>query len=368
MKRLLAALVVAVLTAGLSLLVISPASAHTPNFSAGCNGVRVQATAYDAGLQNRWSVTIAGVTKSGTFGASFDQTFPVPQGGATTSWSAFIEAEDGTFHGQDAGTVGPCGAPVDECVDLPGNQPVGTACTPPPDVDRTDSKALEGCDVVLAGTSYGPGRLTYDERFTDTYVFNSQTNSWDLVTDTTATIANVHFTPWSVQQQVANGCADMPAQPPAEKSSRTSSYVDCDADAIVTTTVTTTTPYVYDAASNGWVPGEPHSHTTTTRSPVQPGDCDASGVSPSQTQSSTPVHAGVAATVQVSPTTSTGRLPKDVPAGLAGSTRVPARVTAHLAAPVDPAAPGGGNRLVALALMVAGTATVALGGRGLRRS
>ena len=103
--KIMAALSVPAMLLGVSVLTVTPAEAHTPNISADCNGVRVAATAYDAGKANRWSVTIGGVTQSGTFGASLDQTFPVPQAGATTTWSAFVEAEDGSYHGQQAGSV-----------------------------------------------------------------------------------------------------------------------------------------------------------------------------------------------------------------------------------------------------------------------
>ena len=130
-SRIIAALTVPTLTMGAAVLVASPATAHTPNISADCGGVHVAATAYDAGVQNHWSVTIDGVTQSGSFGASFDRTFPVPQDGTTVAWSAFVEAADGSYHGGESGTVGPCGTPADVCADLPGQQPAGTPCTPP---------------------------------------------------------------------------------------------------------------------------------------------------------------------------------------------------------------------------------------------
>ena len=57
--------------------------------------------------------------------------------------------------------------------------------------------------------------LTYDEQYTDTYVFNELTNIFDLVTDTTATIENVDFTPYTGQEQVELGCTDKPPKPPA---------------------------------------------------------------------------------------------------------------------------------------------------------
>jgi hypothetical protein len=358
MKKIIAALAVPVMALGIGAVSASPASAHTPDISASCSGVHVGATAYDGALANHWSVTINGATQSGTFGASFDQTFPVPQSGATTQWSAFVEAADGSYHGDGSGTVGPCGTPpVDTCVDLPGPQPAGTMCTPPPDVQRADAKALEGCDVSFGGTSYGAGDLTYDEQYTDTYVFNEQTNTFDLVTDTTATIANIVFTPWSVQQQVKHGCTDRPTQPPAAHSSHHSTQVDCGDDVQVTTVVTTTTPYVYDAATNTWVPGQPVEHTSTHEQPVQPGDCDDTEVQGTQAHSSDngPLVAPASA--------SAPQVPTAVDAGLAGSTG-PAPVLRAASAPSDQP---DDSRMPALLLLMAGAA-FALGAFRVRRS
>jgi hypothetical protein len=350
--RKLAVLTASVVAAGASLLGMSPASAHTPAFSADCDGVRVSATAYDAGLANRWSVTIGGVTQSGTFGSSFSQAFPVPQDGATTTWSAFVEAEDGSYHGEQSGAVGPCGTPADECDDLPDNQPVGTPCLPPPDVTRADAQALEGCDVVFGGTTYGAGALTYDEQYTDTYVFDEQTNTWNLVTDTTPTVANVVFTPWSVAEQVRNDCLEKPQQPPAEHTSHSSSEVDCDADAVVVTTTTVTTPFVYDAATNTWVPGHEHSHTTTTESPVQPGDCDEVGVSANvlEAQTAAPTAAVDASTASLVPTS--------IEAGRAGSA-APATVSA----PTTTAGSADDHGVPALLLVLSGVSLLAIAGR-----
>ena len=327
--KIIAALAVPVLALGAGVLATSPASAHTPSISADCNGVHVSATAYDPSMQNRWSVTIDGTTQSGTFGSSFDQTFPVPQDGTAVAWSAYVEAADGSYHGDGSGSVGPCGTPTveDVCKDLPGNQPAGTQCTPPPDVKRSEDKALDGCHVTFQGTEYGAGGLTWDEEYTDTYVFNDQTNTWDLVTDTTATVTNVEFTPWSVQEKVDHGCAAKPAQPPAEHSRHTTTHLDCGDDVRVTTTVTVTTPYVYDTQTNTWVPGKPVRHKTTHESPVKPGVCDDHGVAPTQT------HASPGA--QVQPVSATApQVPTVVDAGLttapaAAPAMSPAAATVH---------------------------------------
>lgn len=357
------AFAISLATVGMTWLGASPASAHTPVISADCAGVHVKATAYDAGQQNKWSVTIGGVTQSGTFGSSFEQTFPVPQDGATTSWSASISAEDGSFPGQGSGSVGPCGTPpppTDVCVDLPGDQPDGTGCTPPADVVRADSKALEGCDVTFDGTTYGAGELTYDEQYTDTHVFDTTTNTWDLVTDTTATIANVEFTPWSVQEQVANGCTEPGNQPPAVQSVESNNNVDCAADTVVTTTTTTTTPYVYDAAANEWVLGEPQVDTTTTEAPVESGVCAETGVSSSEVSVETTEVRNVATPAEPAK----AQVPIYVDAGVGSDTATPV-LTANAAA--APLAASGGNPMSALLLLM-GAALVLVGGLRLRRS
>jgi hypothetical protein len=289
------------------------------------------------------------VTQGGTFGSSFDQTFPVPQDGATTTWSAFVEAADGSYHGEDAGSVGPCGTPppVDVCPDLPGAQPAGTECTPPPDVERVEEQMLDGCDVTFQGTAYGPGALTYDEEYTDTYVFNEQSNTWDLVTDTTATITNVEFTPWTVREQVEHGCAQKPNQPPAEHAAHTTTHLDCDDEVRVTTTVTITTPYVYDDETNTWVPGEPVRHKSTHESPVKPGDCGGTEVAPAQAFSS------------ASPGS---QVPTVIDAGL---TQAPAGAR-MVSASVAPRAQSHEGRVAAL-LLVSGLVLLAAGALRLRR-
>ncbi|HEY1117010.1 MAG TPA: hypothetical protein VGE43_04855, partial [Acidimicrobiales bacterium] len=332
--------------------------------SADCNGVHVGATAYDAGMANRWSVTIGGVTQTGTFGASVDQTFPVPQNGATTPWSAYVEAADGSYHGERPGSVGPCGTPSDVCVDLPGNQPVGTACTPPPDVTRADTQALEDCAVAFDGTTYGPGRLTYDEQYTDTFKFNGSTNAWDLVTDTTPTIANIVFTPWTTQEQVAADCVEMPAQPPATHESHSSSEVDCDSDTVVTTTVTTTTPFVHDDATNTWVPGEPVTHSSTSESPAPARDCPESGVSPSE------IHVQSAGATSAPDDSSTSlEVPTVIAAGLSATPTEPvAGPEATVAAAPAAATQGDSGQTPALLLLVVGAGLVSAALLRVRRS
>lgn len=110
MKRFIIVALATILAVGGVSLVASPASAHTPNITASCSGVHLTATAYDGSKANKWSVTIGGDSQNGTFGATLDKTFAVPQGGATTSWSATIQAFDGSYKTTQSGSVGPCGS------------------------------------------------------------------------------------------------------------------------------------------------------------------------------------------------------------------------------------------------------------------
>lgn len=104
--------VLAPMLMGLGIVVVgaSTASAHTPNINATCNGVVVNGTSYgNDGFD--WSITVDGSTTTGHFGDSGTQTVPVPQGGATTSWSASIDAPGTQYDDAKSGSVGPCGQP-----------------------------------------------------------------------------------------------------------------------------------------------------------------------------------------------------------------------------------------------------------------
>jgi hypothetical protein len=342
MKLIAALCVPALLTMGLGVLVASPASAHTPTVSASCSGVHVSGTSYDAGMANRWSVTINGATQSGTFGGSFDQTFPVPQGGTTSTWSAFVEAADGSYHGEGSGSVGPCGAlppppppppPTDVCADLPGAQPTGTACTPPPDVQRAAAQHLGGCAVTFAGVSYGAGDLAYDEQYTDTYVFDSATNAWTLVTDTVPTIANLVFAPWTAQQQVATGCHSAAPQPPALQTRQRNTHLDCADNVRVITIVTTTTPYVYDAPSDTWVTGTPVEHRSTRTKPARPRQCAESTtpVAAHTPQAPQTPHTDVTQVVSLPAATNTPAQSQSVQSQSSASSQIPTAVDSGLA-------------------------------------
>jgi LPXTG-motif cell wall-anchored protein len=112
MKHPIPTIATAAIIGASSVFLASPVSAHTPGVSASCDGIRVQGSNYEADKANLWSVTVGGTETHGTFAGSLDHTVPVPQGGATTTWSAYVEAADGGYHGEGSGTVGPCGEVV----------------------------------------------------------------------------------------------------------------------------------------------------------------------------------------------------------------------------------------------------------------
>src|SRR6478609_6929167 len=105
---------------------------HVSNFTADCNGVTLHADSYDNSKANKWSVTIGGVEQHGTFGSDFNQTFALPQSGATTSWSGHIEAFDGSYPFDGSGSVGPCGTPPPPPPPPPTCADTPSLCPPPP--------------------------------------------------------------------------------------------------------------------------------------------------------------------------------------------------------------------------------------------
>lgn len=173
MKKIM---VVLALVAGFLVTGVSAASAHTPSISASCTGVDLSGSSYESDKTNTWTVTVGGSTQSGTFGESFSKHVDVSQDGATTSYSAHIQAEDGGYVQHKSGSIGPCGTPpsVDVCSDLPGNQPTGTDCTQPADqVVVTDGKTeAPNCDTLEV--------VTHHKRTTTPYVFDQKTNTFVL--------------------------------------------------------------------------------------------------------------------------------------------------------------------------------------------
>ncbi len=134
------------LAAALVVGIPSAAEAHTARFSADCDGVVVNATAYDANAANRWTVTIAGVTQTGTFGASFTRTFSVPQAGATTAWSASIDAAGTRYDFAQSGTVGPCGEAPPPPPVVPPTPAPPTPLAPPVKHAKTRVTVVDRCN------------------------------------------------------------------------------------------------------------------------------------------------------------------------------------------------------------------------------
>lgn len=100
------------LVVGITVGVAGPAIAHNPHIVADCaTGVHVFGDSYDGNKLNTWDINIGGTDHSGTFGNSVDQTFPLPQGGATTHVTASIADADHTAAYSDSidKNIGPCG-------------------------------------------------------------------------------------------------------------------------------------------------------------------------------------------------------------------------------------------------------------------
>lgn len=105
-KRLFAVFLGAALTV---VMLAAPSYAHTATGGADCDSFTLVAESYDAGSANTYSWTFGDKSDSGTFGSDLQVSVATPQKGETTAWSYVVEAEDGSFHFEDSGTVGPCG-------------------------------------------------------------------------------------------------------------------------------------------------------------------------------------------------------------------------------------------------------------------
>jgi hypothetical protein len=151
----------------LGFIMVTPelASAHTPGESATCAGVVLTANSYDASKANTWTATVGGVTTSGTFGSDLNKTIAVPQDGATTAWSATIQAYDGTYKLSKSGSVGPCG-------------------TPPPVIPPKPAPIVEVTHHTTTDCTAKTDTVFTDTTTTD-WSYDAATNSWIKGTPTT---------------------------------------------------------------------------------------------------------------------------------------------------------------------------------------
>jgi hypothetical protein len=155
MKKIIAAIIgAAVIILGLA----GPASAHSADATADCDGVVLKATRYDSNAVNHWSVTISGFTQTGTFGSSYLNTFPVLQGGTTTVWSASIDAPGTQYDFSFSGTVGPCGEVPPPPPVVPPTPPVVPPAPPAPKHAHARSVMTDHCNCYRDFVKVYPGK------------------------------------------------------------------------------------------------------------------------------------------------------------------------------------------------------------------
>jgi hypothetical protein len=102
----------------------SPVSAHTPSYSATCNGARLRGVGYEDQHTNSAYITIDGheVFSTADFGTDLDVTRPIPQDGQVHAVAFFIDAQGaGTLPQFDLDVtvqVGPCGESTTSTTEL----------------------------------------------------------------------------------------------------------------------------------------------------------------------------------------------------------------------------------------------------------
>lgn len=164
------------------------AAAHTPVVSANCQGVTVNLTSYEGpSSNNKLTVFIdGGAPYFVNFGSSYSFTYPVPQNGATSSWSVTIDANlntgnatayDKTFTGR----VGPCGTattlppvttvpPCTDCV-------INTVSVTPPSTFPPCDEGFEPDGVTCAGPAIPPGPINDPATVTTTTAATTTTTT-----------------------------------------------------------------------------------------------------------------------------------------------------------------------------------------------
>lgn len=140
MKKIIVLLATAALMA-LGIGYAPTASAHTTTGGASCAKAWVHPTKYDGNRQNHWSLTVGGVTHSGTFGSETYQEIAVPQDYQVYDWSYDVVGWNGKYHFSDSGKVGPCGTPP-TCETQPSPQ---LCAQPPADVTHGESTDKPDC-------------------------------------------------------------------------------------------------------------------------------------------------------------------------------------------------------------------------------
>lgn len=273
MKKIILLTLTALLTLGMLLIAPSAASAHTPSITATCDGIVLSATSYDGDKDNKWYVKVGDAVSEGKFGESYSRTFPVAQQGKSTSWSATIQAHDGSFKESKSGTVGPCGTapPVDTypdkevsvCwkVDNPANGiwPQTLSTCPIPD------KAI-GCE---------------DEQYQfDKYWIRDQSDEDYLAglkhlrgeeDDLRLDPHDYYVTP--ILKGDPTKCEPVtPPKPDPVVKVKDKKKVDCVTKVTTIITTTTTTGWKYDKDANAWVKEIPVVVSTETSRPSTNGE------------------------------------------------------------------------------------------------
>ncbi|MEU1618370.1 LAETG motif-containing sortase-dependent surface protein [Streptomyces sp. NPDC005722] len=139
-------------------LCATPASAHTPNWSADCSKVEVHLKAYNGGVKNTVTITADGKDLlTETFGSSFDQSVDLPAHSAEVKLHLSVKAGDGDRYSFEDNKT----APVCEGQNTPTPTPTPT----PTETKTTESPKPSEAPSESAGTapSAAPSTPSTDE-------------------------------------------------------------------------------------------------------------------------------------------------------------------------------------------------------------
>ncbi|MFE2542132.1 LAETG motif-containing sortase-dependent surface protein [Actinacidiphila glaucinigra] len=123
-------------------LCATPASAHTPNWSADCAKVEIHLKAYNGGVKNTVTLTADGkdLLPTETFGSSFDKTIDLPAHTAEVKLHLSVKAGDGDRYSFEGDKTAPVCEGSDETTPTPTPTPTETKTTESPEPSETPSE------------------------------------------------------------------------------------------------------------------------------------------------------------------------------------------------------------------------------------
>ncbi|MET9879312.1 LAETG motif-containing sortase-dependent surface protein [Actinacidiphila glaucinigra] len=135
-------------------LCATPASAHTPRWSADCSKVEVHLNAYNGGVKNTVTITADGkdLLPATEFGKSFEQTIDIPAHTAEVKLHLSVKAGDGERYSFEDDKTSPVCQGSGDTTPTPTPTPTETKTTESPKPSETPSESADTAPSAAPST------------------------------------------------------------------------------------------------------------------------------------------------------------------------------------------------------------------------